>query len=517
MTSTLTFFDHGTNSTLMAIGDDIPSIWNPYQVFNPRQYGARANGLADDTVAVQAALTAAQNAGPGSSVYLPRGIYSVTGVTLSGRNIYLDGPGILKLRADSAANAAFRLANAYQCVVRGLSVDGGRADAHTGNANGIQIDATSTHNSLVDCYVTECIGRGYEVIGSYNTLTRPRAYDVRREALHINPNAKDTQIIGMMIVSTGLTEGATYGVRSVMDEGYNSLFIGGVIDQSAVSFDASLLGHAAFLHDPLPSTTLSCRMSGVTVIHGNGSHGDSGCTAVKFARCEEVFLEGLKVYCNESYVSVRFAEACKRIHIKGLRADTHVFKENALDTATGPEIFIAEDCHVNLNATHRTEAGFDDMRAQQIFIDRCQVHGTRFAVMDILDTDLIQAVFDGCHLQGDAESPGTNIFLQVSDQNTMLKTSGKYIYLPNNRMTTLGTGSSFIGPSPGKRQLMSTVDRTGKIFEQSAIPVDSSVNWRIGDIVRNTTTPASGVAERWVCKVAGAGGTGSQFHAINYP
>jgi hypothetical protein len=517
MTSSLSYESPLGSLFLTTENDDLlSSILNPSRVFNVLHFGARGNGSTNDTSAVQAALDEAELY-PGSVVMLPYGTYSVNGVVLTGHNVTLTGPGTLKLRSGSTTNACLRLASAILCRVVGVSVDGGRDDPHTGNANGIQIDSGSMYNVLQDCYVTECIGRGYEVIGSYNILTRPRSYDVRREALHINPNAKDTQIIGMMIVSTGLTEGATYGVRSVMDEGYNSFFLGGVIDQSAVSFDASLLGHAAFLHDPLPSTTLSCRMIGVTVIHGNGSHGDSGCTAVKFARCEEVFLEGLKVYCNESYASVRFAEACKRINIKGLRADTHIFKENALDTASGPEIFIAEDCHLNLNATHRSEAGFDDMRAQQIFIDRCQVHGTRFAVMDILDTDLIQAVFDGCHLQGDAESPGTNIFLQVSDQNTMLKTSGKYVYLPNNRMTTLGSGSSFIGPSPGKRQLMSTVDKTGKIFEQSAIPVDSSVNWRIGDIVRNTTTPASGVAERWVCKIAGAGGTGSQFHAINYP
>jgi hypothetical protein len=518
----LEIVDVGSQATRGATGKG-RSGFRPVFDVTRELYGAKGDGTTNDTTAIQTALTAAALI-PGSRVVIPEGTYSVTGVVLGGTNVTLTGPGTLKLRSGSTTNACLRLANATHCRVVGLSIDGGRDSAHTGNANAFQIDTTSTHNVLEDCYATATYlesgvttGRGFEIQGSYNTLIRPRAYDCDRQGLHISKEASDTRIYDMSIVSTGLTNGATQGVRAVGDEGSGSLFHGGVIDQSAVSFDASVLGHAAFLHDPdSPDITTHSAMIDVTVRAGNASHGDSGCSAIKYARCEEIFLEGVEVYCNEAYASVRFAEACQRIHLKGLRCDTQILKENALDTDDGPEWFHAEDCQLNLNETHRADYGFEDLRAQRIRIDRCQSFGRIFALMDIEDADLTLATFDDNHLMGGAVGPLTNIFITVNDVDTMLKTSGKYIYLPNNRITQLDTGLNYTGSTPAKRQLLTTVDETGRIFEQAAIPTDSGVNWRIGDVIRNTTTPAAGVPEKWTCKVDGAGGTSNQFQAT-YP
>jgi hypothetical protein len=518
----LEIVDVGSQATRGATGKG-RSGYRPVFDVTRELYGAKGDGTTNDTTAIQAALTAAALI-PGSQVVIPEGTYSVTGVVLGGTNVTLTGPGTLKLRSGSTTNACLRLANARHCRVVGVNIDGGRDSAHTGNANAFQIDTTSTHNTLEDCYATNTYlstgvttGRGFEIQGDYNTLTRPRAYDCDRQGLHISKEANDTRVYDMSIVSIGLTNGATQGVRAVGDEGNGSLFHGGIIDQSAVSFDASLLGHAAFLHDPdSPDITTHSAMIDVTVSAGNGDDGDSGCSAIKYARCEEIFLQGVKVYCNEEYASVRFAEACQRIHLKGLRCDTQIFKENTLDTDDGPEWFHAEDCHLNINETHRADYGFEDLRAQRIRIDRCQSFGRIFALMDIDDDNLTLATFDDNHLMGGAVGPLTNIFITVNDVATMLKTSGKYIYLPNNRITQLDTGLNYTGPTPAKRQLLTTVDETGRIFEQAAIPVATDVNWRIGDIIRNTTTPAPGVPEKWICKVDGAGGTADQFQAI-YP
>jgi hypothetical protein len=484
-------------------------------------YSATGDGTTNDTTAVQAALTAAA-AIPGSVVFLPEGTYSVTGAVLTGTNVTLFGPGKLKLRENSTTNACLRLSSATHCRVVGVSVDGGRDSAHTGNANAFQIDATSQHNVLEDCYATNTYletgvttGRGFEIQGSYNTLVRPRCYDCDRQGIHIAKNVVGTQVFGMSVVATGLTNGATQGVRAVGNEGNASLFVGGIIDQSAVSFDASASANNCFLHDPdAPDIATSCTIVGLTVIGGNGSHGDPG-SLVKFARCDEIFIQDLRTYSNNIVGEcLRFAEAIKRIHLKGLRLDTRIIKENALDTDAGPEWFHAEDCHLGLHASAQpTLYGFEDLRAQRILIERCQVNGRYFALMDIEDDDLVEAVFDNNQLNGYGVDPLTNIFLQVEDAATMMKTSGKYVYLPNNRIATLGTGLSYTGGTPGKRQLLTTVDKTGRIFEQAAIPVATDVNWRIGDIIRNTTTPAVGVPEKWTCKVAGAGGTANQFQA----
>lgn len=60
--------------------------------FDVRQYGARGDGSTDDTTALQAALTAASDAG-GAEVYLPPGTYRTTAALTIGSNTFLRGAG----------------------------------------------------------------------------------------------------------------------------------------------------------------------------------------------------------------------------------------------------------------------------------------------------------------------------------------------------------------------------------------------------------------------------------------
>ncbi len=64
-------------------------------VFNVKDYGAVADGTTDDGTAINAAITAAKNAG--ASVYLPSGTYRVrTMINVNGDNIKLTGAGMGK-------------------------------------------------------------------------------------------------------------------------------------------------------------------------------------------------------------------------------------------------------------------------------------------------------------------------------------------------------------------------------------------------------------------------------------
>lgn len=60
----------------IAVGDNDPRVANLF--FNAKAYGAIGNGTTDDTVAIQAALTAAQVAG--GIVFFPQGDYLISGV-----------------------------------------------------------------------------------------------------------------------------------------------------------------------------------------------------------------------------------------------------------------------------------------------------------------------------------------------------------------------------------------------------------------------------------------------------
>lgn len=70
--------------------DGINLKWKASTVLDVTNYGAVGDGVHDDTAAIQAAIDAAVN---GGTIYLPRGVYMVTGLTLrnKGTNILGDG------------------------------------------------------------------------------------------------------------------------------------------------------------------------------------------------------------------------------------------------------------------------------------------------------------------------------------------------------------------------------------------------------------------------------------------
>lgn len=69
---------------------------SPGQVFDAcRDFGAKGDGIADDTVAIQAAIEAARKAGHGASAYLPSGDYVVSKtIEISGKDYDFGGSGI---------------------------------------------------------------------------------------------------------------------------------------------------------------------------------------------------------------------------------------------------------------------------------------------------------------------------------------------------------------------------------------------------------------------------------------
>ena len=102
------------------------------QIVNIKDYGAVGDGVADDTLAVQRAITNSTGA-----VYIPAGTYLITGVTLTaGKQLIGENraTSILKLRTALSGTGMINATYANDIVVENLTIDGGSL---VGTKNGL--------------------------------------------------------------------------------------------------------------------------------------------------------------------------------------------------------------------------------------------------------------------------------------------------------------------------------------------------------------------------------------------
>lgn len=116
----------------------IPSIY-----VNVKQYGAVGDGATDDTIAIQAAISAAQNAGSGA-VFFPPGTYAISApLTVTHTNMALIGTGnasIIQPLSGFSGSAYLSITGADRGMVRDLSFWGSNFTSTSNPAgDGIQL------------------------------------------------------------------------------------------------------------------------------------------------------------------------------------------------------------------------------------------------------------------------------------------------------------------------------------------------------------------------------------------
>lgn len=134
-------------------GDNNYVVADNLGYFDVKTYGAKGDGTTDDTIAIQAAITAAQ--GGGGVVFLPTGTYKVTSTLATHNNISVLGSGWTSVLTSTAANPVIQMV--------GDQVDSAH-EGHGSYYSNFRVDGGAIGNGL----------RGMD-IGAYVNSTTIRA------------------------------------------------------------------------------------------------------------------------------------------------------------------------------------------------------------------------------------------------------------------------------------------------------------------------------------------------------
>lgn len=142
------------------------------QIVNIKDYGAVGDGVTDDTLAVQRAITNSTGA-----VYIPAGTYLITGVTLTtGKQLIGENRATSILKLKTALNGAgmINATNANDIVVENLTIDGGslvgtkNALINFFNCNRSRIENNNIINT--DQFAIGCNSQSYTTIRGNSIL-----------------------------------------------------------------------------------------------------------------------------------------------------------------------------------------------------------------------------------------------------------------------------------------------------------------------------------------------------------
>lgn len=160
-----------TNSGSITGLSGISGLTDWLNVKNPA-YGAKGDGVTDDTTAIFNALTAA--AASGGTVYLPEGTYITQGHFFTGNGISVIGAGqgatTVRLKSGLSANNVFTTNGMSDCLFANMTIDCNRQN-YVGSSGAEAINITlGQRNTVRNIRITNALQNGIVVAGAPYTL-----------------------------------------------------------------------------------------------------------------------------------------------------------------------------------------------------------------------------------------------------------------------------------------------------------------------------------------------------------
>lgn len=121
--------------------------------FNAQTYGAKGNGTADDTTAIQAAINAVPSTG--GMVYIPAGTYKLTAALVLKSNVTLlgDGSNATVLNQTSTTANAISGVDLTKVSLKGLRIQGPGSGSGNGITLTLSVNAANTYLTFEELYV----------------------------------------------------------------------------------------------------------------------------------------------------------------------------------------------------------------------------------------------------------------------------------------------------------------------------------------------------------------------------
>jgi len=137
--------------------------------FNVKDYGAKGDGVADDSTAINAAITAANALASGGTVIFPSGTYllAATHIVLKSNEVLWLYGAVLKLKDGASVNMIRIDASATKCGVYGGEINGNKVNCPAGG-DGINTFLTGTGQinvTIRDVYIHDCKMNGISLNG----------------------------------------------------------------------------------------------------------------------------------------------------------------------------------------------------------------------------------------------------------------------------------------------------------------------------------------------------------------
>jgi len=479
-----------------------------------REFGAKGDGQADDTKAIQDAFNAA-NSLPGVTVFVPPGEYmvgslnaqSIRAVDFGASNCKLTGGGTFKYRLGCNNNAVLRISgdnNSIEWIRVDCNWSGGAA-------------ATS----------------GYRDNGKYNRSRDIVAFNVAPGPDQGDPQGDCLQHMGEVgtmhrcIALGGYTSLRDAGDYNVMQyclgleyarKGYNNSFkfttwtcVIGVHTESTY---VSTTGAAGYQIDPEAENATFDRAI-FRDCTGRPETEPGTTNGTKFAVIKDVYFDGCQVFHTTTTVTTfRVAERVDRVRVKDSFLARDFFFESMLtpypEEARLERVIIGDGTQDPNYAVGRGRC--DILKIADSVLNGYTLGGIEWCGPDGTYT-LIATT--NCEFNGKKNNDTT---FDIDPTSVGLLNHSRKLQWLGNRRSNSGTGTAsaqFTDPNDSDNILGTTQDASTRVYAHSAAPTSNLVTWAIGDIVMNTS-PASLGYIGWVCTSATPSpGTWKQWGAIS--